>query len=501
MFSDKSFECVSFHSSWKRERSLADSGCQTRDLEVDEKAVQSRKYHDQKVQTDEEKDKGFHLADDRSGHLAQFLSRVEPYISKVLERNVRSHAFDEYTLSSDDDNSSVSCIYKLTNAEFEEKLQITGLSWNSTGAVVAAGYGRYDHEDWCTHKTALCTWNLERRKVDENKPDTVLELPCCLMCVAFHPTNPAVIAGGTFNGSVLLWDLSKEDDMLLTESGQGDDSHNEPVSKVIWVPDTTTSKKNKYLLMSISGDGKMLVWKFDRKTKKLELNSGFILMAQNLPKELKKTRNMRGDKEVGVTSISFNCENKESFIIGSEPGAIFKCSMNAHGEPAGSHVVSSVPLRSPVTFTYNPHHGPVYSVEFSPFHRNAFISSAMDQTIRLYTMLQKPPILTVEPGEGFVFSAKWSPTRPTLFAATTESGYLLMYDLKGDQTVPVLKLEASSKKMPVYTCQFNLHQPNLMATGDGSGTVFVFRLSDELKSAQGRENEVLNGLVDIAVEQ
>lgn len=45
---------------------------------------------------------------------------------------------------------------------------------------------------------------------------------------------------------------------------------------------------------------------------------------------------MRGDKEVGVTSISFNCENKESFIIGSEPGAIFKCSMNAHGEPAGS---------------------------------------------------------------------------------------------------------------------------------------------------------------------
>ena len=49
-------------------------------------------------------------------------------------------------------------------------------------------------------------------------------------------------------GAVLLWDLSKEDDMLLTTSGQGDDSHNEPVSKVIWVPDTTTSKKNKFLV-------------------------------------------------------------------------------------------------------------------------------------------------------------------------------------------------------------------------------------------------------------
>ena len=52
------------------------------------------------------------------------------------------------------------------------------------------------------------------------------------------------------------------------------------------------------------------------------------------------------------------------------------------------HVVSSVPLRSPVTFTYNPHHGPVYSVECSPFHRNAFVSAGMDQCIRLYSILQ-----------------------------------------------------------------------------------------------------------------
>ena len=28
--------------------------------------------------------------------------------------------------------------------------------------------------------------------------------------------------------------------------------------------------------MSVSGDGKMLVWKFDRKTKKLELNNGYV---------------------------------------------------------------------------------------------------------------------------------------------------------------------------------------------------------------------------------
>lgn len=49
-------------------------------------------------------------------------------------------------------------------------------------------------------------------------------------------------------GVVIVWDLSREDDMVLTSSGIGDDSHREPVSKVTWVPDTSSMKKNKYLV-------------------------------------------------------------------------------------------------------------------------------------------------------------------------------------------------------------------------------------------------------------
>lgn len=44
-------------------------------------------------------------------------------------------------------------------------------------------------------------------------------------------------------------------------------------------------------------------------------------------------------------------------------------------------------------------------------------------------------------------------------------------------------------------------RPQLLATGDGTGTVHVFRLSEDLRSSQARENDVLNNLVDIAVEQ
>lgn len=75
---------------------------------------------------------------------------------------------------------------------------------------------------------------------------------------------------------------------------------------------------------------------------------------------------------------------------------------------------------------------------------------------------QKQPILTMEPGEGVIYSTKWSPSRPSLFAATTATGLLLLYDLTQSQPVPMYKLEAGTQtgntRAPVLTCQFNPHQ-------------------------------------------
>ena len=34
----------------------------------------------------------------------------------------------------------------------------------------------------------------------------------------------------------MVWDLSRETDMLIASSGKGDDAHNEPISKVLWYP-------------------------------------------------------------------------------------------------------------------------------------------------------------------------------------------------------------------------------------------------------------------------
>lgn len=52
------------------------------------------------------------------------------------------------------------------------------------------------------------------------------------MCVAFHPMHPAMVAGGTFNGDIHMWNTSAEGDPLLASSRLSELGHKEPVAKV-----------------------------------------------------------------------------------------------------------------------------------------------------------------------------------------------------------------------------------------------------------------------------
>lgn len=76
----------------------------------------------------------------------------------------------------------------------------------------------------------------------------------------------------------------------------------------------------------------------------------------------------RGDTAVGVTCLSFSHFDPSLFIVGSEGGYLLKCSSTVQ-TVAVTNVTSTVPLKAPAQFTFSPHGGPVYSVDYSPFHR------------------------------------------------------------------------------------------------------------------------------------
>lgn len=167
--------------------------------------------------------------------LLEFLGKVEPQVSSRLLRNLNSSAFDGYMLRLEDQVKEVSLSHRLKLKRKESESGCTDITWSKSGSTIAAAYGSYDHESWCTHKGHLATWNISRANSDV--PTFSTEVSSCLMSIAFHPELPSVIAGGTFGGEVAIWQTNDSlENSILASSGTSDLSHEEPISCVSWVP-------------------------------------------------------------------------------------------------------------------------------------------------------------------------------------------------------------------------------------------------------------------------
>jgi WD repeat-containing protein 34 len=107
----------------------------------------------------------------------------------------------------------------------------------------------------------VSTWGIFRREFDPKKPTKTLEVSNCLTTIEFHPSDPLILAGGTLNGEIYLWNLDQEDP-YLAHSAIDEYYHREAITKLVWVKyESLTSLAVSYCLMSVSTDAKILVWR------------------------------------------------------------------------------------------------------------------------------------------------------------------------------------------------------------------------------------------------
>lgn len=385
----------------------------------------------------------------------------------------------------------VTCLHTLSYPPAQgQGLHVTGVSWNSTGSVVACAYGRLDDGDWSTLRSFVCAWNLDRRGLSPQQPSAVVEVPSAAMCLAFHPTRPSHVAGGLYSGEVLVWDMSRPEDPLLWRTGLTDDTHTDPVYQVVWLPEPRHS--HRFQVLSVAADGKVLLWQ-GVGAGRLQLSAGFALAVQQLPRNTKLKKPSRGETEVGATAVSFSSFDPSLFVLGTEGGFPLKCSLTAE-DAAVTRMPSSVPLRAPAQFTFAPHGGPVYSVSSSPFHRNLFLSAGTDGHVHLYSMLQAQPLTSLQLSHKYLFAVRWSPVRPLVFAAASGEGDVQLFDLQKSSQKPAVSVRQTEDESPVYCLEFNCQQTQLLAAGDAKGTVKVWQLSSEFTEQGARETEHLDQL-------
>ncbi|ETO61304.1 hypothetical protein F442_20431 [Phytophthora nicotianae P10297] len=371
------------------------------------------------------------------------------------------------------------------------RLSCTGVSWNATGSVIAVAYGRFDHSGWCNYRSTLCLWNVFQSDLNQQKPSLVLETSSGLMCVAFHPQNPSVVAAGSFNGEVFVWDMEPAEYKFYS-SGIGDYFHREPVTKVAWVYDIQTADYN---IASVSGDGKILFWRV--KDKLAFPVEGYVM---HLPQGIggygsKGSSDETRSPVIGGKALAFSSTDKASraFVVGSEGGVVARCFAKAAANVRSSdfkgdkkwtataaRLVSKLPASkipaarrqveayasakrskevtlatvyearldpttifpSAMDFVFEPHTSPVYDVSFSPFRKSIFLTASADGTTRVYSTMQRELLLSFEvsPSSAYLYAAAWSRTRPMVFAAASEDGNVYVFDLKVDRVNPVLVL-------------------------------------------------------------
>jgi len=489
MFDDYESEPVSFKSTWKKQKKHKNQRSQTSETITYEVGLQTKLPKDAEVQTDTLLQLMKANSMNHIGHLdvkklSSFLKSVEPKMTKQIKINNAMASKYANLLQSRRKESSYLLTEEFTfyeklaiseenDEDIQKKLEVTSVSWSKTGASVAISYGSNENMSWSEHRSYICVWNLDRPKMKLDECDHRMEVESSVQVVEFHPTINGLIAGGLFSGVIVVYDVSSD------EGYHSNQSHNDPVTCVRWMENNSNSKSLR--LLSSSTDGKLVVWKFRKGSTKTSLSfeKEHVILGSNIPKSF----GSKGRGSLGITCLcpSYNLHNSgmrlvqvgSGLVVGMENGMVLKCSVEVNES-------------NPVTFAYKPHKGPVYSIDWSPFSRNIFLTSSTDKTCRIYHSLESVPLRCVQL-EDFapklnaqLLTARWSHTRPCLFLIGCHD-HVFCYDVIEEKAHFCAKIESGvNETRSINDLQLNSLRRDSVVTALSSGENILWRMGEGL---------------------
>jgi len=284
-----------------------------------------------------------------------------------------------------------------------------------------------------------------------------------------------MVAAGTSEGSVMIWDLRRPTDVPVLRSGSSasannDKKHTDIVWETRWVAQGH-DKQPPELLVSVSSDGNVLQWSM-----KKGLEQTLLMSLKRLQNPHLGANSVYGHKE-GVIfrkssglCVDFPRHDPSTYLVGTEDGLVHRCSTSYNEQYLD---------------TYYGHCAAVYKVRCNPFMSYAFLTCSADWTVKLWS--SKPvhghqadaPLLTFQSTDLYdsVNDVSWSPHISTTFAAAMDDGRVELWDLAEKPLDPiVIHYPQADKPQQRRTCvRFSPNSPVLVA-GDYGGSVDVMRM-------------------------
>ncbi|GIY43864.1 dynein intermediate chain 1, axonemal [Caerostris darwini] len=385
------------------------------------------------------------------------------FCERMIDQNLLSDVnidFSFYDTPSDEFKDkglgSLLALWKFSHQPMKG-MPVTGLSWNSFYPdMFAVAFGTYDltkrHQQGC-----VCVFSLKC----PSYPEKVIPCKSGVYCVEFNRERSYLLAVGFADGTVAVYDLRRNTHSPIAINKTIKLEHNDIVNQVKWLPDNIDGQHN---FCSISADCRVINWLL---AKSELIPSEVINLRQNDMTTETPEKSSAESMSCG-TSISFNPDCSDLFLIGTENGFIHKCSNLSTAQHLD---------------VYKDHSNIVYNVHWNPYHPRVFLSCSADWTIRVWDHTLKESVFTFDLLNE-VKDVTWAPFSSSLFAAVTSDGKVHIFDIMMNRQQPTSSYTVynSKKNTNLTSVQFNPIKP-VIIIGDDKGSVISFKLSPNLRSS------------------
>ena len=284
----------------------------------------------------------------------------------------------------------------------------------------------------------LLTWTLK----NQSTPRNILELTAPANCLDWNPYDPGIIAAGTSDGNISIYDARKRGTQPIFTTLKNPDRHSSGVTVVRWQPVDSSSNQN---LISAGLDGRIVQW----------------TMLQN---EMKITE--IAQLPAGIISLDYFNEKSTHFTVACDDGKIYKVLRTRTTQPPTSLVA---------------HSPPVISLSFNKFHQEVYATSGTDWSVKIWREEETEPLQTFDYAPYYVNELEFAPYSSTIFASVSSDGILYIYDIAINRYKEICKTEVIEANDGCLTSvKFHPKWP-IILVGDDKGRVHSMKLSPNLR--------------------
>ncbi|XP_056632887.1 cytoplasmic dynein 2 intermediate chain 2-like isoform X1 [Diorhabda sublineata] len=473
MFGIKHNECVGFESRWKVKKVTTDTAIQTTEFSQAEKGTNSTAVGNIEIQTDSSEAPV--LSEDTDMQkLATWLRNIYPRVKKEIDDANNSNAFRGYRLQRDTSEVECKLLQKINiahNAGGDNTIskKVSSMTWNQSGKSLAFSCN-FEHQSWCHHSGSVFIYSQSSNGVLSEQPNKILKTESCVVCLKFHPTQPSILAGSTFSGSVIVWNIQNEegDEIMITKN-----AHGEIVTQLSW---TNNIKQDKgLLLVTTSTDGLLKVWKYNATECDLKLYTRYKVKPPllNSSQRINESPNIINKSSSSIICFDFSKHIPDMFVVGLEGGHIVQCSLLGATELKGN--TPEDPLEDPSFKYYEPHEGEVVSVSFSPNRKEMFMSYGTDSEIRIYLIGQEDPAQMIFL-KSTLLDLSFVPYQDKLIVGCGLNGFMEIFHLRKAQRIQDVTKEHFKNKITSTCLAINYNKNNLVALGTANGELQLWNV-------------------------